>query len=260
MTESEDIKEVSCGSIRELLSRLESLGFELSEIKKKDPHFLSFTYVLKGDESKLGDYPEYHSENITPHDGSSFSCTCCGHVVKVVPARFDDMADSPSEGLRWIRKEGKFGFADTSGQIVIDPQYDAVGAFSEGLAPVRMGGEWGYLDTANNILIHPSFEEVGHFSEGLAPFRKDGKWGFIDREGNVVVDPQFRYAYGFDNGVAVVLKGMTYYNTDRAGTLSPRCCKGITKSGRPCRRLAGLNDYCSSHIQREDRDDESMTR
>ena len=250
MNKSLDSAKVTCVYIKRLIARLDTLGFQLSEIKQPDYHFLSYTYILKGDKSKLSDYPEYHNKHIS-RDNYSFSCKCCGHIVEIISLKFDDIANSSSEGLFWIKKNGRFGFADTSEKIVIPPEYDAVCRFSEGLAPVRINGKWGFINKKNKIVIQPVFEQVGYFSEGLASFQLADKWGFIDTKGNPVIKPQYSYAYEFSNGVAVVLQEMKYFNLDKNGTLTIRYCKGITQSGSPCRKIVGLDDYCSSHLPSE---------
>jgi len=39
------------------------------------------------------------------------------------------------------------GYIDTTGKLVIQPQYDTVSDFSESLAAVKIGDKWGYIDT-----------------------------------------------------------------------------------------------------------------
>ena len=250
---------VTCVYIKKIIARLDTLGFQISEIKQPDYHFLSYTYILKGDKSKLGDYPEYHNKHIS-RDNDSFSCECCGHIIKIISFKFDDIANYASEGLFWIKQNGRFGFADTSEKIVIPPQYDAVCHFLEGVASVLINGKWGFINKKNKIVIQPLFEQVGYFSEGLAAYQLADKWGFIDTEGNPVIKPQYSYAYGFINGVAVVLQDMKYFNIDKNGTLSIRYCKGITKSGSPCRKIVGMDDYCSYHIPSENEISEHQTQ
>ena len=45
-----------------------------------------------------------------------------------------------SEGFAPVMQDGKWGFIDRSGRLVIAPQYDRVLPFAEGLAQVRMRG------------------------------------------------------------------------------------------------------------------------
>ena len=62
----------------------------------------------------------------------------------------------------------KCGFIDKSGKVVIEPQFDDVGAFIEGLAWVKKDGKWGFIDKSGKVVIEPQFDGAGDFSEGLA--------------------------------------------------------------------------------------------
>ncbi len=48
------------------------------------------------------------------------------------------------------------------GTFAINPQFDSALSFSEGLAAVRIGdsetGKWGYIDTTGRMMIDPQFD------------------------------------------------------------------------------------------------------
>ena len=64
-------------------------------------------------------------------------------------------------------KEGKWGFIDTEGHYVINPQFDGAGLFSEGLARVKIDSKGGFIDAKGTIVINPQFDDVKSFSEGF---------------------------------------------------------------------------------------------
>jgi beta-lactamase regulating signal transducer with metallopeptidase domain len=140
----------------------------------------------------------------------------------VIEPRFEAAYDF-NEGLSGVRLEGKWGFIDQSGAFVIEPRFERVWyAFSEGLCGVRLEGKWGFIDQSGERVIEPLYEEVGHFSEGLAAVRKGGKWGFVDREGKMVIEPKLEAEYQreFKNGLAPIQSkaGFKGY-IDRSGTV-----------------------------------------
>ena len=125
------------------------------------------------------------------------------------------------EGLASVLIDGKWGYIDTTGQIVIKPQFDSAWIFSEGLAYVQIDDKKAlyknaYIDKTGQIVIAPkkriSFYSGG-FSDGLARIscymaEESGiiKEGWINKEGNVVIKPQFDSLYcgDFSEGLAAV--------------------------------------------------------
>lgn len=98
---------------------------------------------------------------------------------------------------------GTWGFQDSAGRFVIEPQFESAHAFSEGLAAVNVGGtvkdgvveggKWGYIDKAGNRVILAQFDEAFEFKQGLANVEtSSGLYGlktrsfYIDPSGNEV--------------------------------------------------------------------------
>jgi hypothetical protein len=68
-----------------------------------------------------------------------------------------------------------------------------------------MYGKWGYADVSGRIVIQPQFFWAHHFSEGLAIVEtNDRKYGYIDKTGTIVIKPQFDKAEDFVGGIARV--------------------------------------------------------
>jgi hypothetical protein len=89
----------------------------------------------------------------------------------VIPPHFDGGADDAlvslatgprfSEGLAAVLIDGKLGFIDKSGQMVIQPQFakpslfDNSCYFAGGLALVWAGEKWGYIDKTGRYVWGP---------------------------------------------------------------------------------------------------------
>ena len=126
--------------------------------------------------------------------------------------------------LFMIDKDGKSGYIDTSGKVVIAPQFDGVNGFREGLALVTRNGKKFFIDTSGRVVFEAKFDIVDGFSEGLAAVNigqttiahigivdKPGKWGYIDKTGNLALPMKFTHAESFSEGLAAVKDG------DRSG-------------------------------------------
>ena len=59
----------------------------------------------------------------------------------------------------------------------------------EGLAAAKKNGKWGFIDTIGNLVIDFTYDDIVYygFSDGFAGVKKDGKFGLIDKNGNVVI-------------------------------------------------------------------------
>ncbi|MEP6913085.1 MAG: WG repeat-containing protein [bacterium] len=122
-----------------------------------------------------------------------------------------------SEGLAGVKIDGKWGFINKVGAMVIAPQFDDVEKFSEGLAAISTGCRWGFIDKTGRIVINTQFRYATQFSEGLAavdpvlwtgqcpPSKSHDKLGYIDRTGKLVIESKFDLAFKFLDGLAEVV-------------------------------------------------------
>lgn len=142
------------------------------------------------------------------------------NVHWLVEPKFD-WIDQFNEGLAPYSDEGKWGYIDRDGIIIIKHQFDRALEFSEGLACVNIDEKWGYINHDGVIVIEPQFDDLpDSFSEGLvriAKYDRDinsfkpgesisvkSKFGYADREGNIIIEPQYRHADHFSEGLAAV--------------------------------------------------------
>ncbi len=118
-----------------------------------------------------------------------------------------------------VSKNGKGGFINAKGDVIIDMIFESVSDFSEGLAQFWEGDKTGFIDSKGKVKIPAKFETVREFSEGLAAFSKGDKWGYIDTSGEVVIKPRFEECRSFVNGLAWVQKTMLsdYSFIDKSG-------------------------------------------
>lgn len=119
-----------------------------------------------------------------------------------------------SDGLAAFttKENGKWGFMDTKGRVVIEPQFeDYPNSFSEGLAKVNKAGQWSFIDKTGKVVIQNN-SHARPFSEGLAAqvkdncnfYKQEKCYGFIDRSGRFVIEPQFTWAGSFSERLAAI--------------------------------------------------------
>lgn len=135
-----------------------------------------------------------------------------------------------SENLAAVKINGKWGYINKIGKLVIKAQFDYANDFSDNLALVRISGKYGYINKSSEFVINPRFDYGGQiratffwkelvsiynrksdnegFTEGLSVIAiKNGdilKFGYIDKSGKLTINPQFDDAHDFSEGLAAV--------------------------------------------------------
>jgi hypothetical protein len=140
----------------------------------------------------------------------------------VIPLEYDD-ATAFSEGLAAVGKDNKWGYIDKTGAVVIPLEYDRfprADDFSEGLAAVGKGNKWGYIDKTGAVAIPLEYDEAYYFSEGLAAVGKDDKWGYIDKTGAVAIPLEYNLTNPFSEDLAAVIKGEKLGFIDKTGIVA----------------------------------------
>jgi WG repeat protein len=139
--------------------------------------------------------------------------------VVVIPASFDE-ARPFSEGLAAVRTGNCWTFVSETGARVQPNCFDAASSFSDSLAAVLRGDAWGFVNSNGAFAITPRFERTKEFTQRLAPVRRDGRWYYIDRTGREVLAPPggYRDADTFSEGLAPVRTDQYFEYIDREGT------------------------------------------
>jgi hypothetical protein len=132
--------------------------------------------------------------------------------------------DFTDVGLALMMVKGRFGYIDTKGQVVIEPQYVDAEDFCEGLAPVKIqvedpteifgrGTRAGFIRPDGTWVVEPMFSGLDQLHDGLALAYTKDKRGYVDAKGNW----QFELTMNgtpqpFNEGRARIKLGGTPYN------------------------------------------------
>ena len=87
---------------------------------------------------------------------------------------------------------GKYGFVDKTGKIVLEPQFDKISWFKNGMQRVDIGFLAGFVNKSGEYVIPAQYNQATSFNEyGYAVVSKYGEYGrlldgIIDKSGNVV--------------------------------------------------------------------------
>ncbi len=139
---------------------------------------------------------EYSFVNVTIHDlRNSYEIWDENFITLGLINRFGKMTLSPPyelfgwssvEGLLLAKNDnGKYGFCDDQGHIVIPFNYEMARQFQEGLSCVcDVNNKWGFIDVDNKVVVEFIYENAESFKRnGTAAVNLNGKWGYIDKDG-----------------------------------------------------------------------------
>ncbi|MEP7236833.1 MAG: WG repeat-containing protein [Ferruginibacter sp.] len=95
-----------------------------------------------------------------------------------------------SEGFAAVETlNGKFGFINKKGALIIDTLFKNANWFFEGLANVNIAWDKeGYINKKGEIVIPCIYGNTDFFRDGLAVVRRNDKWFYIDKKGKEYID------------------------------------------------------------------------
>ena len=139
---------------------------------------------------------------------------------KIVIEPIYDDAEMFSEGYSSVEVNKKWGSINEKGKYIIVPKFEYLGGAHNNLLSFREGNEYGFVDTLGKEKINPQFDWVDDFSEGLCVVRNSkGKHGYIDTAGKLIIPFQFDYAYKMENGNAKVELNNLWGEIDKNGKI-----------------------------------------
>ena len=105
-----------------------------------------------------------------------------------------------SEGLLVVEDaSGLCGYVDAAGNVVIEPQYDAVGHFEQGYAVVEKDDEYLLIDRENRVIATGWYSICGLWADGGIAVEGDDCWAVLKPDGTerfrIAVVP-YEYAKG----------------------------------------------------------------
>jgi hypothetical protein len=138
--------------------------------------------------------------------------------------------ESSKPTLYEIKVANRFGLIDSSGNIVVNPQFDNIYIpyhdKNYDLIAVRLGTKIGFIDRNGKFKINPQFDidtaswdifDGTEFTEGLAIVKQNNLYGFIDTTGKLVIKFQFENCNSFREGLASFQKGKKWGFIDKTG-------------------------------------------
>lgn len=125
----------------------------------------------------------------------------------------DDKGIAFRNDRAFVEKADGYYLVDDKGKKIGKQKYEDARLFLEadGYAAVKVDGKWGFVDKTGKMVIEPQFADAHSFANGYAAIKKNGKWGFIDENGEIVIRAQFEDARDFNDKGNVFVKDGTQW-------------------------------------------------
>lgn len=118
---------------------------------------------------------------------------------KIAEFDFQEAGNFTSIGLASFQQDGKWGYINTEGNIVIDPQFDSIKygfsypRLNENVVVIfELGGKFGAIDQTGKIIIPAQFDEIRQASDILFVINND-KMGIYNYQGRMVQPVEFEF-------------------------------------------------------------------
>jgi hypothetical protein len=123
-----------------------------------------------------------------------------------------------TEGAAVVQEEVYLGMINKQGEFLIPPIYDEIEPFSNGVAIVGLNEKYGLINKLNQQVTPLIYDQISPFSDGLALTELNGKFGYINESGSIKIPIIYDAAGSFSNGFAYAeqngKKGLINLNGD----------------------------------------------
>lgn len=136
----------------------------------------------------------------------------------VIPAKYE-VANNFKNGKAVVKLvKGDYEIIDTSGNTIQIFKYPFVGDISEGLLLFKeqIDGKFGYINENGEVIIKPKFGSAEAFKDGTAVVNAStdykNKYGLIDKKGNFIIQPIYNDVKLLDERMVAVGKAIDKNN------------------------------------------------
>jgi len=145
----------------------------------------------------IGSYHEGRAQAADTREGKYLYGYLDLQGKEVIPLQYQSTSDF-SGGKAIVQKpNGEYVLIDQMGKILYTYKYPFVGSLGDGLLTFKLtnDGKYGYIDELGNVVISPRFTWAQPFQSGRAIVNMSNdyknKYGLIDKKGNDLIEPKY---------------------------------------------------------------------
>ena len=119
---------------------------------------------------------------------------------------------APDNRLLILKSAKGAAIADSSGNILLKPVYDAVGNYQDGYFATLEKSRFGVFNPYKNILVPPQYKvALRPYTDSLLMANKDKGWGIIDRNNQRVLNFEYQDLQYWSDSVVLALKDKEWF-------------------------------------------------
>lgn len=137
---------------------------------------------------------------------------------------FDDLGYYGETDMWPISQNGRWGFIDHRGEVVLPCEWEAALMVVDGLAPVQKDGKWGVLTRAGHLIVPCEWDSVTVSEYGGYTMKKNGYAGAMADDGTILIPcDTYTYVGPAIGGVRQVCRDDRWGLCDAQGTIITPC-------------------------------------
>ena len=112
-----------------------------------------------------------------------------------------------------VRLNGKYGFINKNGKLIINCQYQGICSFYNNLAFVKKNDKWGVINSKGEVIHDFIYEgELYEGVNGYATYKiQNGKKGLLSPKGSLIISPKYQSVeYLFGNKAIIEIEKNKY--------------------------------------------------
>ena len=106
--------------------------------------------------------------------------------------QWSEVNEFSSEGIARVslNAKGPFGFVSDKSTIIVDAIYEDAGGFSNGYAAVKTNGKWGYIDSTGKTILEPQYQLASPVSDAKTAYvqNENGTYSLLSVDGQVLLN------------------------------------------------------------------------
>lgn len=115
-------------------------------------------------------------DGIVEHIKEEYSIVYSENDMKYINSKGEVVENTevyPNKKLHTIQKDGKWGFCDENGNVVVTCEYDIATELNQyGFAGIKKAGKWGVIDETGNVIVEPTYElDTYYFPQFIGKYR-----------------------------------------------------------------------------------------